>query len=176
MEASRRNFCKGAAAVVIGGAAACAPVGAGLAALLNPLRGQAGQNGEASFVRVAPLEAAPPDNVPRRFTVFADASDAWNKYPDQAVGAIYLRRDAKGQIEALNAVCPHAGGFIDYLANEHCFLCPVHKSQFKLDGAIADPKSPAPRAMDSLAVEVRDGAIWVRFENFRPGTAQKIPA
>jgi len=173
MEASRRNFCKGAAAVVIGGAAACAPVGAGLAALLNPLRGRVD---EAGFVRVAPLEAAPDDNVPRRFTVYADHVDAWNKVPNQAVGAVYLRRDAKGEIEALNAVCPHAGGFVDYLASEHCFLCPVHKSRFKLDGAVADSKSPAPRPMDTLAVEVRDGAIWVRFENFRAGVAQKIPA
>ncbi len=172
MESSRRSFCKGAAAAVIGGAAACVPVGAGLAALLNPLRGQADA---AGFVRVAPLEAAPEDNVPRRFTVYADDVDAWSKTPNQPVGAIYLRRDAKGQIEALNAVCPHAGGFIDYLASEHCFLCPVHKSKFKLDGAL-DGKSPAPRPMDTLAVEVRDGSIWVRFENFRPGTAQKIPA
>jgi hypothetical protein len=29
--------------------------------------------------------------------------------------------------------------------------------------------------MDTLAVEVRDGAVWVRFENFRAGVAQKIP-
>ena len=173
MESSRRQFCQGAAALALGGAAACVPLGAGLAVLLNPLRRQPG---EAEFIRIAPLDAAPEDNVPRKFTVLAERIDAWNKFPNQPVGAIYLRRSPDGQIEALNAICPHAGGFIDYLPAERCFLCPLHKSEFKLDGAIADPKSPAPRPMDTLAVEVRDGAIWVKFENFRPGVAQKIPA
>lgn len=175
MDASRRDFCKGAAAIVLGGAAVAAPVGAGLAALLSPLHADPAGAG-VDFVRVASLDAAPADNVPRRFTVYADRVDAWSKFPHEAVGAVYLRRDAGGRIEALNAVCPHAGGFIDYDAAKQCFLCPVHKSLFKIDGAIADAKSPAPRAMDSLETQVREGAIWVRFQNFRVGIARKIPA
>jgi len=174
MEPGRRNFCKSAAALALGGAAVCAPVGAGLSALLDPLR-QRG-SGEGQWIRVAALEAAPEDNVPRRFLVVADQVDAWNKTPNVPIGAVYLRHSAKGNIEALNAICPHAGGFIDYDAGAGCFLCPLHKSIFNPDGAIKDSKSPAPRPMDSLPVEVRDGAIWVRFENFRAGVAQKVPA
>jgi hypothetical protein len=52
----------------------------------------------------------------------------------------------------------------------------LHKSLFNSDGSIKDRSSPAPRAMDTLPAEVRDGAIWVKFENFRAGVAQKIPA
>jgi len=174
MESGRRKFCKGAAAVVLGGMAVAAPLGAGLATLLDPLRRRAADDGE--WVRVTALEALPDDNVPRKFSVIADEVDAWNKFPDTPIGAIYLRRSAKNEIEALNAICPHAGGFVDYVPAQHCFLCPLHKSLFNPDGAIKDPQSPAPRPMDSLAVEVREGAIWVKFENFRAGIAGKIPA
>ena len=44
-----------------------------------------------------------------------------------------------------------------------------------IDGTIADPKSPSPRAMDELEAEVRNGEVWVRFQNFRKGSPEKIP-
>jgi len=174
MESGRRNFFKGAAAVALGGAAALAPLGAGLSALLDPLRHRS--EGQGEWIRVTALEAAPDDNVPRKFAVVADEIDAWNKTPNVPIGAVYLRRSPKGEIVALNVICPHAGGLIDYVPSDQCFLCPLHKSIFNPDGAIKNLRSPAPRPMDSLPVEVRDGAIWVRFENFRVGVAQKIPA
>jgi nitrite reductase/ring-hydroxylating ferredoxin subunit len=174
MQSGRRNFFKGAAAVVFGGAALAAPVGAGLAVLLDPLRHRDGAGGR--WVRVTALEAIPADDIPRKFAVVADKIDAWNKIPDVPIGAIYLRRSTNNELEALSVVCPHAGGIIDYDAATACFLCPLHKSLFNPDGSIKDKKSPSPRGMDSLPVEVRDGAIWVQFENFRVGVAQKIPA
>jgi len=174
MQPSRRQFFKGAAAAALAGAAAAAPVGAGLCALLSPLSDPSAAH--APFVRVAALEAVPPDGVPRKFTVVEDRIDAWTKSPNIPVGAVYLRRDATGNIAALNAICPHAGGLVDYLPGEQCFLCPLHKSQFNADGSIKDDRSPAARGMDALEAEVRDGAIWVRFENFRAGVAQKIPS
>ncbi|HWD21401.1 MAG TPA: Rieske (2Fe-2S) protein [Verrucomicrobiae bacterium] len=174
MDSDRRTFCKTAAAIVAGGVAAAVPIGAGMSALLNPLR--PGSKDAHDFVRVAALDAVPNDNVPRKFSVVADQVDAWNKTPAVPIGAVYLRRSPTNVVEALNAICPHAGGFIDYLPAEACFLCPLHKSLFNSDGSIKDRSSPAPRAMDTLPAEVRDGAIWVKFENFRAGVAQKIPA
>jgi len=45
-----------------------------------------------------------------------------------------------------------------------------------MDGTIADPKSPSPRALDSLTVKVdADGAVWVAFQNFQAGRRDKIP-
>jgi menaquinol-cytochrome c reductase iron-sulfur subunit len=174
MQSGRRKFIKNAAAVVFGGVAVAPPVCAGLSTLLDPLRHQ--DSAEGQWVRVAALAAAPDDNVPRQFSVIGDQVDAWTKTPNTPIGAVFVRRSPKGEIVALNVVCPHAGGFIDYIPSEGCFLCPLHKSLFNPDGSVKDPKSPAPRAMDSLAVEVRDGAIWVRFENFRTGISEKIPA
>ena len=87
----------------------------------------------------------PADGIPRKFAVIADRVDAWNKFPQVPIGAVYLRRTGDQTVEALNVVCPHAGGFVDYIAEKNCFICPLHDSKFSLDGKISDPKSPAPR-------------------------------
>ncbi len=169
----RREFFKKTLTIVVGMAAILAPIGVAISVLLDPLR----RSGKGErLVRVASLNAVPIDGTPRKFAVVADRTDAWNKYPNTPIGAVYLRRTGDDKVEALNVVCPHAGGFVDYNAANKCFLCPLHNSEFSLDGTILDPKSPAPRAMDSLKVEIRDGEIWVAFQNFRAGTRDKIPA
>ncbi len=173
---SRREFFTKIAAVLSGAAAVAVPIAGGLTVVLSPLlRKSAAANG-GLLVRVTTLEAVPADGLPRKFPVLADRTDAWNKYPQVPVGAVYLRRTSGAVVEALNAVCPHAGGFVDYVSQCNCFICPLHNSRFALDGAIQDPKSPAPRAMDSLPVEIRGEEIWVRFENFQAGIAQKVAA
>lgn len=171
--AGRRSFFKQAATVVLGAVAVLAPIGAAISVMLDPLRRK---GGTGSFIRVASLSSLPADGVPRKFAVIADRTDAWNRYPNTPIGAVYLRRPDKDTVEAFNVVCPHAGGFIDYNTQQKCFLCPLHNSDFSLDGSIKDPKSPSPRPMDSLKVEVRNNEIWVAFQNFHAGTREKIPA
>ena len=102
--------------------------------------------------------------------------DAWNKFTETAIGAVYLRRASDGQVQAFNASCPHAGCFVDYLPERGTFLCPCHNSTFAVTGRIDNPTSPAPRGLDSLETEVRDGKeVWVQFQNFQPGRPEKIP-
>lgn len=170
--APRRSFLVQAAAIVIGGVASLIPVAVGATALLDPLRRR---SRDARMVRVTRLSALPADGTPRKVTVEADRVDAWSTYADTPIGAVYLRRTG-GTVVALNVVCPHAGCFVRHLADESRFACPCHNSSFDLEGNVADPHSPAPRAMDALAVEVRNGdEVWVRFEHFLPGRAEKIP-
>jgi hypothetical protein len=45
-----------------------------------------------------------------------------------------------------------------------------------VDGKIADASSPAARGLDALDVEVRnEKEVWVKFQNFEAGKAEKIP-
>lgn len=170
---ARRDFFKKASAIMLGGVAGSIPAAAGLAVFFDPLR-RKGAAGE--FARVTTLEALPADGVPRKFSIVAERSDAWNKFPQVPIGAVYLRRTAEKQVEAFNAICPHAGCFVDFLAARNVFFCPCHNSSFAPDGAIADPKSPSPRALDALQVELRnESEIWVLFQNFRAGEAEKVP-
>jgi menaquinol-cytochrome c reductase iron-sulfur subunit len=169
----RRDFLTKAAAVAIGTVSTLVPVGAGLVTIFDPLRRRSAESGP---ILVTTLNALPNDGKPRRFQIVADRQDAWNKYPQVPIGAVYLRRVNEKTVEALNVTCPHAGCPVEFKEADGSFLCPCHDSKFKLDGTIDDPKSPSPRALDSLEVEIRnDSEIWVTYRNFEPGKSDKIP-
>ena len=171
----RRAFLQGCTAAVGGLVAMLTPLGAGLVAFASPLWRSRGAS-PAGFSRIAPLAALPADGVPRRFTVLADRVNAWNRTPRVAAGAVYLRRTGDNTVQALNVVCPHAGCLVDYDPAKAGFLCPCHNSTFAIDGGINDPRSPSPRAMDELTVEIRAGEVWLRFQDFRPGIREKVSA
>ncbi|MDA0837534.1 MAG: Rieske 2Fe-2S domain-containing protein [Planctomycetota bacterium] len=166
----RRGLLKKLAAIFVGGIVSLAAPLSGLFVFFDPLRKKKRKTEE--FIRVASLDTLPVDSIPQRFSVVADRVDAWNKYPNVPIGAVFLRRTTETEVQAFNVVCPHLGCAIDQ-KGEHYF-CPCHNSTFSLDGTVNDP-SPSPRGMDALQVEVRKGGVWVKFQNFRTGTEQPIP-
>lgn len=171
----RRSFLKKLAANVIGAIITIFPFAAGIAVWLDPMRRKSATGGQP--VHVTSLTAVPDDGVPRKFAILASRSDAWNKSPETAIGAVYLRREKGGKPRAFNVVCPHAGCFVDYSLARGGYFCPCHNSTFALDGKVNDPRSPSPRGLDELEVEVRgDAEVWVKFQNYRAGIAQRIPA
>ncbi len=172
--ADRREFVKACCAVAVGGVAAAVPIAAGLNFLSDPLRRT--PIASSGFLSVTHLSALPEDGTPRKFAVIADKSDAWNRFPAVPIGAVYLRRLGPEKVEALNVICPHAGCAVDFEPTKGSYLCPCHNSHFGLDGSLADKSSPSARPLDSLEVEIRSGGeIWIKFMNFRAGTAEKIP-
>ena len=170
----RRSFFKEATSVVIGIALGAIPVAAGIAVLLDPLRRKSRSGG---FLNVATLEAVPDDGVPRKFPVLATRVDAWNKFANVPIGAVYLRREKVGKIEALNVVCPHAGCFVDFLEERNTYLCPCHNSTFaSMARLLQQIISPARAVFDTLEVKIEKGKeVWVKFQNFQAGRAEKIP-
>lgn len=171
----RRGFLAQAAAIVVAGISLAVPALTALAAYFNPIR-QKSPGGE--FFRLAALAALPEDGTPRRFSVITDRVDAWNRYPREPIGAVWLRRtdDQDNPVVAFQVVCPHAGCTIglDTTPDGLRFFCPCHVAGFDLDGQRMDQPSPSPRDMDTLEVEVRDGDVWVKFENFVTGTSAKV--
>lgn len=169
---TRRGFLKQAAAAIIGAVATIVPMAAGLLTVLDPLRKKSLSTG---FLQVTSLAALADDGSPRRFEVVAPRQDAWNR-SREPIGSVYLRQTRPGQVEALSVACPHAGCAVEFKPANGSFLCPCHDSKFKLDGTLADLRSPSPRAMDSLKVEVRNGTeVWVEFLTFEAGKARKVP-
>jgi len=154
------------------------PLIPGAAFVLDPLlrkrKAAAGEGALADgFVPVTTLEAVPADGSPRAFPVIMDLQDAWNKFPKTEVGSVFLNREPDGGIKCFNCRCPHLGCTIGYADRTKLFVCPCHASSFKLDGQRNNLIPPRP--MDTLAAEVRSGnEVWVKFENFRAGTAKKI--
>ncbi|MEJ5342313.1 MAG: Rieske (2Fe-2S) protein [Thermogutta sp.] len=149
----------------------------GLAAFLAPLR--SGRKG-GLLVRLTTLDNLPKDGSPRKFPIVAEKRNGWT-LSREPVGAVYLRLLPDGTVQALHVVCPHAGCAVEYRpgqgqGNAGEFFCPCHLARFDLDGKRLDAVSPSPRDMDTLSVEIRNGQeIWVEFQNFQVGTAQKIP-
>ncbi|MGE3315046.1 MAG: ubiquinol-cytochrome c reductase iron-sulfur subunit [Planctomycetaceae bacterium] len=174
---ARRSFLRKSLAVVIGGFISLFPAAAGLAVFLDPIRSRKPTGGNADgFLKVAQLEALQV-GVPRRVPVISDRVDAWNYFPNEPIGAVYVLRKEDGNVTAHNVVCPHAGCSVDFSADRGLYQCPCHKSSFRLDGEIDNQDSPAPRGLDSLAVDaekLKAGEVWIKFQNFHTGVAEKI--
>jgi menaquinol-cytochrome c reductase iron-sulfur subunit len=133
-----------------------------------------GEDSGRPFRRVAALDALPADGTPVQVPVLADLTDAWNREPNQPVGAVYLRK-VGDQVECFNAICPHAGCFVAYSVDRKLFQCPCHTSSFQLDGTRILP-SPSPRDMDDLKVDdskLKEGEVWVQFVNYYPGHEER---
>ncbi len=169
----RRGFLKQGCAACLGLAAVGAPAAIGTRVFLDPLQRQ---KAAESFVKVTTLDTLPEDGTPMQFPVLADRRDAWTKFSQVPVGAVFLQRLPQDKLLCLSVVCPHAGCFVDYKEDEQGFLCPCHNSLFKKDGGLRDEQSPSPRAMDSLETQVRNrNEIWVRFQDFQLGITEKKP-
>ena len=168
----RRGFLAKLLALGLGAIALAVPTLSALAAFLNPWRQKAAMG---DWVRVASKAALPVGGPPQRCPVIADRSDAWNGYPAEAVGAIFLCQVSDDKFLALQTICPHNGGCVSYDPEKKNFYCPAHGALFDPQGLRLDEKSISPRDLDSLEVEIRDGTeVWVKFEKFQDGSAQKI--
>ena len=174
----RRGFLAQAVTLVLGGVGLLVPAVTGIVAFLNPL-GQKSQAGR--FLRVTSLDVLPEDGTPRRFPVIADRTDAWNHFPNEPIGAVFLRRtgDPKEPVKALHVVCPHLGCFIEYRESSEggMYFCPCHGAGFALCGERLEVPSESPRDMDTLEVDrkrLQNGEVWVKFKNFRTGISDKV--
>jgi Rieske Fe-S protein len=172
----RRGFIGKALAVGIGTLVGVVPLASGLAVFLDPLRRRSGLH---EPIRVATLDALSDDGLPRLFPVIADRDDAWTRYTNQPVGAVYLRRlPGTDQVQALSATCPHAGCFVALKPERKEFQCPCHTSAFQLDGERVMP-CVAPRAMDELKCQVvtrgKERQVLVYYVNYFSGIAEKKP-
>jgi Rieske Fe-S protein len=176
----RRGFVAKLAAIVIGGLVGIVPAAVGLATFLNPLRSKVKERQRPSgsdaegYYRVTTFDSL--SEAPQAFKIIADRKDAWNTYPQDAIGAVYLQRvGANNEVRAFNVSCPHAGCAVDWRPTKELYHCPCHNSSFAADGH-RDPKSPSARNLDSLDVRVVEGVVFVKFQDFKAGVKEKKPA
>ncbi|HVC99026.1 MAG TPA: Rieske 2Fe-2S domain-containing protein [Pirellulales bacterium] len=174
-ESQRRGFMTELTAIVVGGIVAVVPAAAGLVAFFDPVRRKSGQG---AFIRVATVDSLAGE-APQFFQVIADKQDAWNLYPKEPLGGVYLRKTAEDQVECLSATCPHAGCNVDFVSAKSVFKCPCHNSSFEPDGTRIDPEHcPSPRDLDTLEVDQerlkQTREIFVKYRNFRTGSEAKV--
>lgn len=93
-------------------------------------------------VTAGPAESFPPSSV--------------TEFPD---GRFFLARSADGGFLAVSRRCTHLGCAIGWHADVGEFTCPCHGSHFDLYGDVQNP--PAPRALDTYPITLRDGILLV---------------
>lgn len=174
----RRGFVKQFLAIVVGGLAGLVPAAVGVATFLNPLRKSvkdkqrpSGSDAEG-YYSVAPLDLL--SATPQVYKIIADRKDAWNTFPKDAIGAVYLSRAGSDEVLAFNVSCPHAGCTVAYREGKQAYHCPCHNSMFALDGQ-RGAESPSARNLDSLEAKIVDGIVWVKFQKFKAGCEEKKP-
>jgi len=180
-DASRRGFFSEILAFCIGGLILIVPLASGLALFFDPLfrrnrrstGGQDARRDAEGFLQVASLASLPDNGHPQIFTVYDDLVDAWNKFGNQPVGRVFLRKLPDGSVTAFNVRCPHLGCAVDYRSSQNDYFCPCHMSAFNLDGQ--QENEIPPRGMDALAVKIKNSTeVWVRYQVFKAGTPDKI--
>ena len=161
----RRRFLKLLAAVV-GSAAAAVTSLPVLGAILTPLLKKKDDDGS---VLHALAEKDLAVGVPRRVELVATVIDTWTRSVG-VVGAAWLLKTPDGKITALSTICPHSGCSIGQ-QSKNTYSCPCHKSLFALDGT--PQEGPSPRPMDPLPVELKDGAVWVKWLRYKVGVKEQ---
>jgi len=126
-----------------------------------------------SWVKVADDVALIDTGVPIRVNFVQSKVDAWLE--DRQVNSVWLYTDDGKTFKAYNEHCTHLGCAYSYNSETQNFACPCHRGQFdvKTGRVLA---GPPPRPLDELKVEVRDGAVWVDYRDFRLGISKQIEA
>ncbi len=167
-EDSRRDFLKTLGIGGLGIGVAAVTVVPAMRYLGYPLSHATVSNGDG-FVNVGKSDAFKPDQ-PVKVDIYADKRDAWNRILQVKIGSAWVIRE-EGRLRAFSSVCPHLGCAYDYEPDAKEFKCPCHDAVYTLEGRVAG--GPAPRPLDDLEVEEKDGTVSVRYQRFRLSIATK---
>lgn len=102
-------------------------------------------------------------------TIQIEQVDGWRKAVSEK--AVYVTKDAKGNLRVLTSVCPHLGCTVPWNREKNQFICPCHGGVFSPEGDRIS--GPSLRGMDALDTSVEDGQLLVRFQYFRQLVAEK---
>ncbi len=148
---------------------------------------------ESQFSRLVKVK----DLIPGRPTmvpVMGQKLDAWILSDRQAIGRVWLVREADGSLEtgpakqtvrALSSICPHMGCQVQLQSGGKNFVCPCHRASFGVGGQqLPDPKNGdrniAPRDLDELECrlvcddETGDNWVEIKYEKFRTGLDHRV--
>jgi Rieske Fe-S protein len=144
-----------------------------VAYFLSPLWARRnGARAEGGFVDAGPLADLPIGEW-RLVPLDIRHQDGWKQ--SVARRAVWVRRTGRTDhdVAVLSPICPHLGCPIDWLQAKDQFHCPCHGGTFDRTGRRT--AGPPPRPMDPLDHEVRAGRLWVRWQDFKIGVAQRVP-
>lgn len=73
---------------------------------------------------------------------------------------VLVLRTPEGELRALSAVCTHLNCTVQFRQDLNAIYCACHDGKYDLAGR--NVAGPPPRPLDVLAVEVREGTLYVK--------------
>jgi menaquinol-cytochrome c reductase iron-sulfur subunit len=164
-QSSRRQFLAGATGVLIAvcGAAVGVP-------LVGSFIGPAGRSLPGHWLKAASLRDLPAGN-PVSLRVIDVQEDAYLR--QSVIRHLWVIKHSDTQVTVFSPTCPHLGCRFNWNDATRRFECPCHGSIYAPDGKVLG--GPAPRPLDTLATRIESGSLSVNWQQFRSGTAEKIP-
>ena len=124
-----------------------------------------------NWVKVADDVALLDIGVPIRADFVQLANDAWVE--SRVLNSVWLYTEDGEHFKAYNGHCTHLGCGYTYDADRKAFYCPCHHGVFDVrTGAVLS--GPPPRPLDELNLRVDDGAVIVRYQDFRLGVPERV--
>ncbi len=115
---------------------------------------------------VAPLPVSQPVNP----TFSMQVTQAYLR--ETELRKVWVVRQADNTFTVFSPICPHLGCHYHWNPRSQHFECPCHGSIYALDGKVLG--GPAPRPLDTLPEKVEGGILYIKWEEFQVGVAQKI--
>ena len=127
-----------------------------------------------TFSKLSPINSIPittkQEDNPVNLTFVTTKQDAFIKSlePENA----WVVKKTETDITVFSPICPHLGCRYSWHPEQKLFICPCHNSIFTIDGKLVS--GPALRGLDTLPIKKKDGTLYVLWERFKLGIAQKI--
>ena len=163
-DAARRKFLKISTGILAGtvGLVLGLPF---VASLLGP-RLAARRQVMVRTVNISSLTLGQPTRV--NFTV--QEQDAYIR--ETAVNSAWVIVHSPEEVTVFSPICPHAGCYFNWDSSTNHFECPCHGSIFSIKGKVLG--GPAPRSLDTLSHQIKDGELYIKWERSKSGTPEKI--
>ncbi len=124
--------------------------------------------GKKHFVEIADLNALTPGE-PKRVIFSEMVKDAFMVEP--ATSDVWVIKHSESDVTVFSTICPHLGCSYDWQPAKKQFVCPCHSSVFSVDGKVVS--GPSPRGLDTLPLKIENGKLFMQWERFEVGTAEK---
>jgi menaquinol-cytochrome c reductase iron-sulfur subunit len=124
---------------------------------------------EEKFVKVPDFSRVPVDR-PTKLTMEYIDEQAFlrqNTFYD-----IWVIRHSSGEVTVFSPLCTHLSCRYNWNGNEQIFACPCHGSVFRSTGEVM--AGPAPRPLDRLPYQIKDGDLYVNWKVFKPGIHKQV--
>lgn len=153
-EISRREFIKGAAAMIGGliGAVIAIP---SLGYLLSPaLRIEE----DTDVIDLGPLEKYPV-GIPTRFDFTRTRVNGWERTGTNY--GLYVFRKNESEVRVFSDICTHLGCRVSWHADQKHYISPCHDGHFDVLGNVIS--GPPPRPLDEYMTRIENGNLFIQL-------------